>query len=141
MGACGCGTGDQAPFSWQWNDYTAAAGPSIFGSATWCGTGCGKCYKLTPTNGYSPTGGQGAPNNNSIVVMVTNLCPPSGNEQWCPSGTNSYGYGAHFDLMDHNMNGKISQLGWNNPEVTYQQVSCGSGGSPSSSDYSQCKCK
>eukprot|EP01121_Diplochlamys_sp_Union-15-3_P008835 TRINITY_DN236_c0_g1_i1.p1 TRINITY_DN236_c0_g1~~TRINITY_DN236_c0_g1_i1.p1 ORF type:complete len:202 (-),score=35.54 TRINITY_DN236_c0_g1_i1:86-664(-) len=140
MGACGCGTGNTDPFSWQWEEYTAAGSPPIFGSGSWCGSGCGKCYELTPT-GYSPTGGNGAPNNNPITIMVTNLCPQAGNEQWCTnSGVNNYGYSAHFDLMDFHMNGKISQLGWNNPEVTFREVSCGGGGSPSEGQFSQCKC-
>ncbi len=66
--------------------------------------------------------------------MVTNLCPSQGNEQWCSYPANRYGYhkqcyimlwydkgryGAHFDLMDYQMNGLISKLGWDNPEVTY----------------------
>jgi len=141
MGACGCGNGS-APFSWQYNDYTAAGSAPIFGSATWCGTGCGKCFKITPT-GYSPTGGNACASNcaTSIIIMVTNLCPEGGNAQWCPTtGTNSYGYGAHFDLMDHNMDGKITSLGWNNPEVTYQSVSCGSLGAPTTANFDTCEC-
>jgi len=140
-GACGCGS-SSGPDSWSYTNYSAAGSPYLFGgTSTWCGSGCGKCYELTPT-GYSPTGGNGCGSkcSTSIVVMVTNLCPyTSPNTQWCvPSGQdNSYGYNAHFDLMDQNMNGVITALGWNNPEVVYQEVSCPSN---LSTDYHQCDC-
>jgi len=128
MGACGCGTGDTNPFSWQWTKPTAAASAPIFGSSTWCGSGCGKCFKLTPTAvGASPTG-TGATSTTSVVIKVTNLCPYVGNEEWCAYDVNSYGYDAHFDLMDYNMAGLISSMGWNNPEVTYEEVDCDSNG-------------
>jgi len=143
MGACGCGTNATAPFSWQWTTYTAAGSPKLFGvGSTWCGSGCGKCYKITPT-GYTPTGGNACGSNcaTSITVMITNLCPESGNYAWCRDSTNNnYGYAAHFDLMDLNMNGKIKALGWDNPEVTYESVSCGSGGSPTTTQYGPCQC-
>jgi len=127
-GACGCGTGNSDPFSWQYTKPTAAASAPIFGSATWCGTGCGKCFRLTPTAiGASPLG-SGATSTTPIVAKVTNLCPYSGNEEWCAYDVNSYGYDAHFDLMDYNMNGLVSSLGWNNPEVTYEEVDCASNG-------------
>lgn len=64
--------------------YTAAASTSLFGSATWCGSGCGTCFKLTST-GSAPSGqGTGGAAGSSITVMVTNLCPYNGNEKWCP---------------------------------------------------------
>jgi len=137
-GACGCGSSDTAPFSWQWTKGTAAANAPIFGSGTWCGTGCGKCFKLTPTAvGASPVGA-GAPNLTPLVVKVTNLCPYGGNEQWCAYDVNSYGYEAHFDLMDYNMAGLISStMGWDNPEVTYEEVSCATNGFE---DW-DCQCK
>jgi len=128
MGACGCGTGNTSPFSWQWTKPTAAASAPVFGSGTWCGTGCGKCFRLTPTAvGVSPDG-TGAPNLTPVVIKVTNLCPYTGNEQWCAYDVNSFGYEAHFDLMDYNMNGLISSMGWNNPEVTYEEVDCDTNG-------------
>jgi len=128
MGACGCGTGNTSPFSWQWTKPTAAASAPVFGSGTWCGSGCGKCFKLTPTAvGASPLG-TGAPALTPVVVKVTNLCPYTGNEAWCAYDTNSYGYDAHFDLMDYNMNGLVSSMGWNNPEVIYEEVDCAANG-------------
>jgi len=128
MGACGCGTGDSSPFSWQWSKPTAAASPPVFGAGTWCGSGCGKCFKLSPTAVGASPDGNGAPALTSLVVKVTNLCPPGGNEAWCSYDVNSFGYDAHFDLMDYNMNGIISGMGWNNPEVTYEEVDCAANG-------------
>jgi hypothetical protein len=54
--------------------------------------------------------------------MVTNLCPNAGNNEWCPNPNeiNEHGYGAHFDLLDTAQ--AISNLGWNNPAVTYKFV-------------------
>lgn len=77
--------------------YTAAGSPALFDTAksgsSWCGGGCGTCYKLTST-GTSVTKGDEAPGR-SIVVMLTNLCPNGGNEQWCPAAgsKNAYGFG------------------------------------------------
>ncbi len=91
-GACGCcpASGNSA-FSWQAGIssgvYTAAASPAIFGgSSTWCGSGCGTCFKLTSTGSAPCSGcGTGGASGQSIIVMVTNLCPHAGNEQWCPN--------------------------------------------------------
>jgi len=116
---------------------TAAASAPIFGAGTWCGTGCGKCFKLTPTAvGASPLG-RGAPNLTPLVIKVTNLCPYGGNEQWCAYDINSYGYDAHFDIMDYNMAGLVSNMGWDNPEVTYEEVDCATNGYE---DWN-CQCK
>jgi len=128
MGACGCGTGNTDPFSWQWTQLTAAGSAPIFGSGTWCGSGCGKCYRLTPTAVGASPDGTGATTTTSVIAKVTNLCPYTGNEQWCAYDVNSYGYDAHFDLMDYNMAGLVSAMGWNNPEVTYEEVDCASNG-------------
>jgi len=145
MGACGCGyQSSNSPFSWANVDFTAAASQALFdtGGASWCGSGCGTCYKLTPTGGYVPNEGSAPPSTNPIVVMITNLCPYSGNAQWCApvGGVDQYGYPVHFDLR--NAVGQITSMGWNNPEVTYQQVACSSGSSltPSTSNYGQCIC-
>ena len=46
--------------------WTAAGSPGLYGSGSWCGDGCGKCYKLTSTGAAPPglgTGGTG-----SIIV-------------------------------------------------------------------------
>jgi len=87
--------------------------------------------------------GQGSGASGSIVIMVTNLCPNvSPNLSWCNQengSANQYGYHAHFDL--ENGGGQLGNVGWtNNPEVTYEQVSCSGDNTPSSSEYSTCQC-
>ncbi|KAF8344144.1 glycoside hydrolase [Cantharellus anzutake] len=138
-GACGCGN-NSGPFTWQKGIssgvYTAAASQGIFDAAgaTWCGGGCGLCFKLT-SSGEAPcsTCGTGGGAGQSIIVMVTNLCPSTGNGQWCPStgSMNDYGYSAHFDIMSKD------GFGWDNPVVDYAQVECPSSASNS---FSQCVC-
>ena len=123
-GACGCGTGDGngSPFDWQYNTLTAAASDSLYGGG-WCGSGCGSCYQITPTGGFVDGEGSAPGSWDSQVLLVSNSCPASDNQQWC-SSPNWYGYNAHFDLMDINNSGVVAALGWNNPEVYYQQISC-----------------
>jgi len=137
-GACGCGSngsmfGWQAPNGIAQGIYTAAGSQALFGSGTWCGSGCGVCYNLTST-GSAPcqTCGTGGGAGQTVTVMVTNLCPNNGNAQWCPNvgGTNQYGYGAHFDI-----NGGVP--GWDNPVVNYVQVACPTA---AVNDWHQCVC-
>ena len=75
--------------------YSAAMSQLAFGSEPGLGAGdaCGRCFKVTANKDpYSPsyTGPF-----NSIVVKATNLCPVSGNGQWCGQTTadpvNSFG--------------------------------------------------
>ncbi|KAG8998431.1 hypothetical protein FRB94_006899 [Tulasnella sp. JGI-2019a] len=136
LGACGCGT----TFNSLSGVYTAAGSPSIFGSGTWCGSGCGKCYTLSST-GVSPPGqGTGSKTPSSILVVVTNLCPNAGNANWCPvaGSVNAYGYSAHFDINSGSGNGGFGSLGWNNPIVTYNAVACPTS---VSSLYTKAKCQ
>lgn len=140
-GACGCGSasGDSL-FSWQSGIaagvYTAAGSQALFDSSglSWCGAGCGKCYRLTST-GSAPCSscGTGGAAGQSIIVMVTNLCPNNGNAQWCPTvgGTNQYGYSYHFDIMAQ------SEVFGDNPVVDFEEVTCPG---TATSDYSQCQC-
>ncbi|KAF8310823.1 hypothetical protein DL93DRAFT_2061731, partial [Clavulina sp. PMI_390] len=139
-GACGCGV--NSAFSWQYEIapgvYTAAGSQVLFDAdnSSWCGAGCGVCYKLT-NQGYSgcSTCGSTAGAGESIIVMVTNLCPHNGNEVWCPAvgATNNYGYGAHFDIMSTTLvNGT-----WDNPVVEYEQVTCPVA---AMNDWAQCVC-
>ncbi|CAN8100534.1 unnamed protein product [Discula destructiva] len=134
-GACGCGSNGQM-MSWQTGGsgfYTAAGSSALFGSGTWCGSGCGKCYKLTST-GTAPSGqGTGGAGGKSIIVMVTNLCPYAGNAVWCPqSGSkNQYGFEYHFDIMAQ------SQVLGDNPIVEFEETSCPGA---ASSDFGQCQC-
>lgn len=63
------------------------------------GPGCGTCWKLTIQKDSS--GRQVSNAGNSIVVMVTNLCPAQGNplcSQSGLSGTNQCGANLNFDL-------------------------------------------
>eukprot|EP01105_Mastigella_eilhardi_P026665 TRINITY_DN7800_c0_g1_i1.p2 TRINITY_DN7800_c0_g1~~TRINITY_DN7800_c0_g1_i1.p2 ORF type:complete len:206 (+),score=51.89 TRINITY_DN7800_c0_g1_i1:81-620(+) len=134
--ACGC------PSYWSVDKtkYTAAGSDALFGSGSaWCGSGCGKCYKLTPTCSTCSPDGKGAGNTNSITLMIADLCPSSSSSTWCPKkgSTNKYGYGAHFDMWG---TGAYTSLGWDNPEVTYEEVSCG-GTAPTTAQYdSDCEC-
>ncbi|KAG8988323.1 hypothetical protein FRB90_002828 [Tulasnella sp. 427] len=119
-GACGCGSLLNS------YTYTAAGSPAIFGNGSWCGTGCGQCYQLTSTGASPPEQGEGGGTGTSIVVMVNNLCPHEGNEEWCPElgGTNTYGYSAHFDIDASSGAGGWSLLGWDNPVVDFAPVTC-----------------
>ncbi|RDW89234.1 hypothetical protein BP6252_01266 [Coleophoma cylindrospora] len=137
-GACGCGN-TSGMFSWQTGIgsgvYTAAGSQALYDSSgsSWCGTGCGQCYKLTST-GASPSGqGTGGASGQSIIVMVTNLCPNNGNAQWCPAvgGTNDYGYSYHFDIM------ASSEVFGDNVIVDFASVSCPT---TATTDYAQCSC-
>jgi len=140
-GACGCGPASgSSMFSWQLGIssgvYTAAGSQALYDSSrlSWCGPGCGKCYQLTST-GSCPCSscGSGGAAGQSIIVMVTNLCPNNGNAQWCPTvgGTNQYGYSYHFDIIAE------SEVFGDNPVVNFEEVSCPGA---ASSDFSQCQC-
>jgi endoglucanase len=113
--------------------YTAAGSQALFSTSnlSWCGSGCGTCYQLTST-GTSPDGA-GGDSGESIIVMITNLCPNNGNAQWCPAvgGTNEYGYSYHFDIQAQ------SEVFGDNPIVDFEEVSCPSA---ASSDYATCQC-
>jgi len=116
--------------------YTAAGSQALFDTdgATWCGGGCGKCYNLTSTGSSAcSTCGAGETAGASIIVMVTNLCPFNGNEQWCPNvgGTNEYGYSYHFDIMAQ------SEVFGDNPVVEFEPVACPG---QATTDWEQCVC-
>jgi len=114
--ACGC-TG-MAAFK-----YSAAANFKLFTKTTktWCGVGCGQCFRLTAQNKsatqYTGYGGTG-----KIDVMVTDVCPPTGNQEWCAVPKNKYGYEYHFDLNDGA--GQITALKWDNPVVKFESIPC-----------------
>jgi endoglucanase len=119
------------------NLYTAASSQNLFdgpsSSSSWCGSGCGKCYQLTNAGAIAAAGqGDCTGSGDTITVMVTNLCPANGNQQWCSQPENQYGFGAHFDIMSQG-----GPLGWNNPVVKYEEVAC-----PGSltADWQTCQC-
>ncbi|KAK4695270.1 hypothetical protein P7C71_g2460, partial [Lecanoromycetidae sp. Uapishka_2] len=144
-GACGCGTGTGGGTLYPWQEspgpglFTAASSQNLFdgagSTASYCGTGCGTCYNVTNL-GYIAAQGQGdcTGAGESITVMVTNLCPANGNQQWCAQPTNEYNYSAHFDIMQASSSAG-GPMGWNNPVVSYEPIAC-----PSTlvQDYSQC---
>ncbi|KAL6852129.1 endoglucanase-5 [Trichoderma novae-zelandiae] len=139
-GACGCGSNSGGAFPWQAGIgngvYTAAGSQALYDTAgaSWCGAGCGKCYQLTST-GQSPCSscGTGGVAGQSIIVMVTNLCPNNGNAQWCPvvGGTNQYGYSYHFDIQ------AASEVFGDNVVVDFEPVACPG---QATSDWETCLC-
>ncbi|KAK7104279.1 endoglucanase-like [Littorina saxatilis] len=144
-GSCGCGPGGDTPFSWNLNELITAPSSQWWSngaSTTWCAVKCGTCIKLTPTGGYIPGKGRAPSNNSPHIFLVINNCPHNGNEEWCgiygKPGTNhhnSHGYEMHFDLQNHA--GQVNRIGWDNPEVVWEEVNC-----PSHFHnlYQQCEC-
>ncbi|KAF3384154.1 Endoglucanase-5 [Talaromyces pinophilus] len=138
-GACGCGSSSGLD-SWQLDVstgvYTAAGSQALFDTdgSSWCGGGCGKCYNLTSTGTSACNGcGEGGVAGESIIVMVTNLCPYNGNEVWCPSvgAKNNYGYSYHFDIMAQ------SEVFGDNVVVNFEPVACPG---QAASDWETCTC-
>lgn len=123
--ACGCAN------KWAMSTFTAAGSDSIFGHGGWCGSGCGKCFKLTSL-GYAPDGSGGGRKGDSIIVQVTDECPSGG--EWC-TVPNKYGFTYHFDLADCNR--QISSRGWDNPVVEFIEVPCSAA---QSQQYKSCEC-
>jgi len=81
------------------NDCAANPQLTYYQQGAGAGPGCGTCWKLTIQNDSS--GRKVSNAGNSIVVMVTNLCPAQGNplcSQSGLSGTNQYGANLNFDL-------------------------------------------
>ena len=159
-GACGCGTDPNPKSFWTKVKYTAALNAKNLDpdhpDLSWCPKHCGSCYRLCTTGGT--TSGKETEAGKCIVVQVENRCGDGYHQpqeaQWCrqemtwndcesnPVGcaalgkTNNYGYPAHFDLQDANL--QISGLSWDNPEVTFEPVSCAQGDFPSWSQSCYC---
>ncbi|KAK7476236.1 hypothetical protein BaRGS_00032512 [Batillaria attramentaria] len=132
-GSCGCGpTASDTPWGWNQEWMVTAPSEKYFnngGMGGWCGANCGKCVKLTPTGGFVPNEGGPTRDMSPQIFMVTNSCPIGDNMKWCgiwgAPGTgnkNTFGYEVHFDLQDNH--GQMERLGWNNPEVTWEEVGC-----------------
>ncbi len=66
----------------------------------------------------------------TYVFMITNDCPDEApNMEWCAQAGgpkrghgNTHGYEVHFDL--ENFGQQITNIGWDNPEVTWEYSSC-----------------
>jgi len=145
-GSCGCGPpNSDTPFDWNMALYVTAPSQKYFdygGDRTWCGAKCGRCVKLTPTGGFVDGNGGPPSNHAPIIFMVTNDCPIQGNEYWCgingKPGTNQVsrnGYEVHFDLQNNRQ--QMQNRGWNNPEVTWEEVNCPG---DYAHHYTQCEC-
>ncbi|UKZ78294.1 Endoglucanase-5 [Trichoderma virens FT-333] len=100
-GACGCGSSSGA-FPWQ-----LGIGNGVYTAAG------SQAFLIRPVR-HGGVAGQ------SIIVMVTNLCPNNGNAVWCPNvgGTNQYGYSYHFDIMAEN------QVFGDNVVVDFEPIAC-----------------
>lgn len=149
-GPCGCGKEPPPVDHWALNNYTAALNAKSLDARhpflTWCPSGCGGCYELCSTGGFTDGLPFQVDPNKCIVFKVANRCgdgydPTHVYPEWCSNkmtwqecaedptacqqngNTNKFGYAAHFDLQ--NLNGQIDGLGWgNNAEVTFEPVSC-----------------
>ncbi|KAH8107247.1 RlpA-like double-psi beta-barrel-protein domain-containing protein-containing protein [Cristinia sonorae] len=129
IAACGC-TGASTHYP------TAAMSQMAFGSSAAYGPGCGRCFKLTLLNTYTPTPPFFPDVTKSVVVKVTDLCPIGG-AGWCSATAdkpNKSGQYINFDLAwpspaipDDFFPSNASLYGytdfgvWN---VTYQTVDC-----------------
>lgn len=137
--ACGCNVGrPDANILSDW--YNAATNDTLYGvdshkpRTQWnCGSGCGKCYRLTTTGRRSDnTKWSNVPDSNvGINVVTTNFCPAADNPEWCAPKGKRVGinkkYAYHFDLQ---MSNELAQSwpGCNgdkcNAEVTFQEIAC-----------------
>ncbi|KIW61131.1 hypothetical protein PV05_01289 [Exophiala xenobiotica] len=101
FGSPNCNTNTAACGFYTYPGFSAAVSQNVFGVGPGAGAGpaCGTCWKLV---GETDSSGNKLSNaGTSIVVMVNNLCPASGNPLCAQnglSGTNQYGANVNFDL-------------------------------------------
>ncbi|PFH51938.1 glycoside hydrolase family 45 protein [Amanita thiersii Skay4041] len=109
--------------------FTAAMNQLSFGAPPGLGAGdaCGRCFAITGTQDpFSPS----FPGPfHSIVVKITDLCPVTGNQEWCGQTTsnplNQHGAGFHFDIcQDTGGAGAFFPSGHGALLGTFQEVSC-----------------
>ena len=148
-GACGCGNEPNPPDFWTKSKFTAAGNAKMMDpdqpELGWCMSNCGLCFELCTTGGTAQ--GVSPPAGQCIVIQLENRCGDGlgeasnylcgqemspweclENPSQCQTlrNTNMFGYPAHFDLQ--NAKGQVLEgLGWDNPEVTFQQVDCAQG--------------
>ncbi|KAH9975698.1 endoglucanase V-like protein [Lactifluus volemus] len=123
-------SGCQSPACGQTaNGYTAAISQLTFGAKPGSGAGdaCGRCFKVTgnhdpysPNNKITPT---------SIIVMVNDMCPVAGNQQWCGQThshpTNDFYTTVHFDMCEDSGAARaFFPDGIGALTGTYEEVSC-----------------
>jgi len=78
--------------------YSAAVSQNLYGAGQGVGPACGGCWQIS---GDTDSSGQPLSSPQTIVVMVTNLCPADGNSlcsQPNLASTNQYGAQVNFDL-------------------------------------------
>ena len=83
--------------------------------------------------------GDGWPNEQNWCNNKMSYHECKSNPKKCDSmgNTNKYGYAFHFDLMDANL--QVSKgLGWDNAEVTFEEVSCSANKSLPANPFSKC---
>ena len=121
--------------------YNAATNDRLYGinsistpRSDWnCGSGCGKCYRLTTTGRRSdnPSGSWNSSDmpvkGQTIDVVTTNFCPYTDNTTWCASVSNEVGptdtkYKYHFDLQNPNWKGCNGSAC--NAEVEFSEIKC-----------------
>ncbi|ORY79843.1 RlpA-like double-psi beta-barrel-protein domain-containing protein-containing protein [Protomyces lactucae-debilis] len=137
-GACGCfdnyehRNGFKAQFGFS-GIHFAAGSASIFdpkGEHTWCGSGCGTCFRLKSTgHAACQTCGTGSARGLTITVVVYDLCPAGtepNSEQYhycSPKGvSNSHGFKYHFDI--HSSDFTVGGHKWDNPVVDFEPIKC-----------------
>jgi len=112
------------------NGFTAAISQLAFGSVPGSGAGdaCGRCFSVTGTSDpYSPA--YAGPFGKTIIVKVTDMCPVSGNQEFCgqttANPTNQHGMPVHFDLCeDTGASASFFPSGHGALTGTYTEVSC-----------------
>jgi len=148
-GACGCGSEPNPPDFWTKSKFTAAGNAMMMDPDeplnSWCPSNCGRCFRLCNTGGT--TNGESSAEGSCVVIQLENRCGDGYGESspylcgqklspWqclsdpsscaAPGSTNIFGYPAHFDLQNANLQ-VTDGLDWHNPEVTFEEVSCSSG--------------
>merc|ERR1712137_855570 len=157
-GSCGCGERGHVDHDfWTLTEFAAAMNCVSMDPddprSGWCPMKCGECFELCSTGGTTQGEIEKSKADTCRVFKVTNRCGDGfdqNNHNWCsqhmswqdcksnPSkckklgGTNHFGYPAHFDLQD--FHGHITDLGWDNAEVTFGKVSCSRWQGPSDAE-------
>lgn len=165
-GSCGCGETPMVPDGyWTLTSFTAALNTVSMDpqdpALTYCLSGCGSCYEICTTGGVINSQDTITSQSQCEVFKITNRCADgwqNGTPDWCShhmswqecqanpqkcrkmGNTNMYGYSAHFDLQDADRQVQHT-LGWMNPEVTFEPVSCDKWKGPPSATCPGCDWK
>jgi len=109
--------------------FTAAMNQLTYGAPPGAGEGdaCGRCFKVTGTKDPYDTSYTGP--FHSVIVKTTDLCPISGNQEWCgqtlANPVNQYGMPVHFDLcQDTGASAAFFPSGHGALTGYYEEVSC-----------------